>query len=91
MMTSLETTGKDIAGLEYPAVTICGQVQTASFSLKIIFYLEGYDLSGLEDAVEKRFDEWLVGRAGRRKRGTETREELFIKFSDEVFGIKDPK
>ena len=64
VMTSLETTGKDIAGLEYPAVTICGQVQTASFSLKIIFYLEGYDLSGLEDAVEKRFDEWLVGRAG---------------------------
>ena len=29
-MTSLETTGKDIAGLEYPAVTICGQVQTVS-------------------------------------------------------------
>ena len=89
-MTSLETTGKDIAGLEYPAVTICGQVQCSVVSL-FTFYLKGYDLSGLEDAVNKRFEEWLVGREGRRKRATETREELFIKFSDEVFGIKDPK
>ena len=41
--------------------------------------------------MKKRFEEWVVGREGRRKRGTETEEELFIKFSDEVFGIKDPK
>ena len=54
-------------------------------------YLKGYDLSGLEDAVKKRFEEWMAEREGRRKRGTETEEELFIKFSDQVFGIKDPK
>ena len=59
--------------------------------IDVDFRQEGYDLSGLEDAVTKRFEEWLVGREGRRKRATETREELFIKFSDEVFGIKDPK
>ena len=76
VMTSLETTGKDIAGLDFPAITICGQ---------------GYDLSGLEDAVNKRFGEWVAARETRRKRGTETEKELFIKFSDEVFGIKDPK
>ena len=91
MMTSLETTGKDIAGLEYPAITICGQVQAADGVTLFTFHLKGYDLSGLEDAVKKRFEEWLVGREGRRKRGAETKEELFIKFSDDVFGIKDPK
>ena len=76
VMTSLETTGKDIAGLDFPAITICGQ---------------GYDLSGLEDAVNERFEEWVATRETRRKRETETEKELFIKFSEEVFGIKDPK
>ena len=52
---------------------------------------QGYDLSGLEGAVKKRFDEWVAGREGRRKRGTDLEKELFIKFSNEVFGIKDPK
>ena len=41
--------------------------------------------------MKKRFEEWMAEREGRRKRGTETEEELFIKFSDQVFGIKDPK
>ena len=41
--------------------------------------------------MKKRFDEWVVGREGRRKRGTDLEKELFIKFSNEVFGIKDPK
>ena len=71
--------------LPSPSAARCGCL--TSFT----FYLKGYDLSGLEDAVKKRFEEWLGGREGRRKRGTETKEELFIKFSDEVFGIKDPK
>ena len=88
-MTSLETTGKDIAGLEYPAITICGQVQRCAMYRSNP--PQGYDLSGLEGAVQKRFDEWVAGREGRRKRGTDLEKELFIKFSKEVFGIKDPK
>ena len=59
--------------------------------LMIKFHLQGYDLSGLEDAVKKRFEEWVAARETRRKRRTETEKELFIKFSEEVFGIKDPK
>ena len=31
------------------------------------------------------------GQEVRRKRGTDLEKELFIKFSNEVFGIKDPK
>ena len=41
--------------------------------------------------MKKRFDEWVAGREGRRKRGADLEKELFIKFSNEVFGIKDPK
>ena len=59
-----------------------------SYKLFTSVHPQGYDLSGLQAAVDRSFAEW---RELREERDAMEEKELFIEFSREVFGIKDSR